>query len=121
MSRRGVVRAGAFGSVARGQATKSSDVDFLVEYEEGRTLFDLAGARLDLSEALGREVDVATAGSLHPGLRERILREAVSICWIGTPPWPGGCFVLVERVAAGDASWWRAALLPQLIVMDLIY
>jgi uncharacterized protein len=79
MARRGVVRAGVFGSFARGEANDASDVDFLVEFEPGRTLLDLAGLRLDLCEALGREVDVATRGSLHPGLRERILREVVPI------------------------------------------
>ena len=79
MSRRGVVRAGVFGSFARGEATKSSDADFFVEFEEGRTLVDLSGLRLDLCEVLGREVDVATLGSLHPELRERILREVVPL------------------------------------------
>ncbi|MBA2667673.1 MAG: nucleotidyltransferase family protein [Trueperaceae bacterium] len=79
MSRRGVVRAGVFGSFARGDATEASDVDFLVEFEQGRTLLDLAGLRLDLCEALGRDVDVATPGSLHPELRDRILREVVPI------------------------------------------
>lgn len=43
------------------------------------TLLDLSGLRLDLCEALGWEVDVATPGSLHPGLRGRILPEVVSI------------------------------------------
>lgn len=79
MSRRGVVRAGVFGSFARGDASDSSDVDFLVEFEEGRTLVDLAGLRLDLCDALGREVDVATPGSLHPKMRDRILLEVVSL------------------------------------------
>ncbi len=79
MARRGVVRAGVFGSFARGEASASSDVDFLVEFEEGRTLLDLSGLRLDLCDALGREVDVATPGSLHPRLRDRILGEVVSI------------------------------------------
>lgn len=79
MARRGVVRAGLFGSFARGDATADSDVDFLVEFEEDRTLLDLAGLRLDLREALGRDVDVATPGSLHPKLRNRILREVVRI------------------------------------------
>ncbi len=79
MSRRGVVRASIFGSVARGEATDTSDVDFLVEFERGRTLVDLAGLRLDLCEALGRDVDVATPGSLHPKLRDRILGELVSV------------------------------------------
>lgn len=66
MACRGVVRAGLFGSFARGDATADSDLDFLVEFEEDRTLLDLAGLRLDLREASGRDVDVATPGSLHP-------------------------------------------------------
>lgn len=79
MSRRGVVRASIFGSVARGEATAGSDVDLLVEFEKGRTLVDLSGLRLDLCEILGRDVDVATRGSLHPKLRDAILRELVPI------------------------------------------
>lgn len=68
-----------FGSFVRGEATESSDVDFLVEFEKGRTLLDLSGLRLYLRDAFGREIDVATSGSLHPGLRERIMREVVPI------------------------------------------
>lgn len=79
MSRRGVVRASIFGSVARGEATAGSDVDFLVEFEKGRTLVDLSGLHLDLCEILGRDVDVATRGSLHPRLRDHILRELVPL------------------------------------------
>jgi hypothetical protein len=79
MSRRGVVRASIFGSAARGEATASSDIDFLVEFEKGRTLVDLSGLRLDLCDALGREVDVATPGSLHPKLRDQILGELVPV------------------------------------------
>lgn len=79
MSRRGVVRAGIFGSFARGEATASSDVDFLVEFEKGRTLVDLSGLRLDLREVLGRDVDIATPRSLHPKLRDRILGELIPV------------------------------------------
>ncbi len=79
LRRRGVVRASVFGSAARDEATPESDVDFLVEFEEGRTLLDLSGLRLDLRDILGREVDVATPRSLHPALRERILSEQVRI------------------------------------------
>lgn len=79
MAQRGVVRASIFGSVARGEATAASDVDFLVEFERGRTLVDLAGLRLDLCEVLGRDADVATPGSLHPKLRDRILDELVPV------------------------------------------
>ena len=79
MRRRGVVRASVFGSVARGEADADSDVDFLVEFEKGRTLLDLSGLRLDLAEVLGCDVDVATPKSLHPELRDRIMGELVVI------------------------------------------
>ena len=79
MRRRGVVRAGVFGSVARGEDTPESDVDFLVEFEEGRTLLDLSGLRLDLIDLLDRDVDVATPSSLHPRLRDQILAEVVPL------------------------------------------
>ena len=79
MRRRGVVRAGVFGSVARGEDTPESDVDFLVEFEDGRTLLDLSGLRLDLIDLLDRDVDVATPSSLHPRLRDQILAEVVPL------------------------------------------
>lgn len=79
MRRRGVVRAGVFGSLARGEGTPQSDVDFLVEFEKGRTLLDLSGLRLDLREALDRDVDVATPNSLHPEMKDQILSDLVRI------------------------------------------
>jgi hypothetical protein len=79
MRRRGVVHAAVFGSIARGDAGPSSDIDFLVEFEEGRSLLDLSGLVVDLREALGRDVDVATPNSLYPKLRDAILRELVPI------------------------------------------
>jgi predicted nucleotidyltransferase len=79
MRRRGVLRAALFGSVARAQTTATSNIDFLVEFEEGRSLLDLVGLRLDLQEVLQCDVDVATPGSLHPKLRDRILGELVPL------------------------------------------
>ena len=79
MRKRGVVRASVFGSVARGEDDAASDVDFLVELEEGRTLIDLSGLRLELQELLGRKVEVGTPGSLHPELRDAILQEAIRV------------------------------------------
>ena len=64
-----------FGSVARGDNRENSDVDFLVEFEEGRTLFDLIGFRLDLCELLGVDVDIVTPNSLQY-MREPVLAEA---------------------------------------------
>jgi uncharacterized protein len=67
-----------FGSVVRGENREASDVDFLVEFEKGRTLFDLIGLRLDLQELLGVQVDVVTPGSLCY-IRSRVLSEAKSL------------------------------------------
>ncbi len=65
-----------FGSVAQGTADETSDVDFLVDLEEGRSLFDLGGLLMDLQELLHRKVDVVTKNALHWYIRDRILKEA---------------------------------------------
>ena len=64
-----------FGSVARGGSREESDVDFLVDFDKGRTLFDLIGLRLDLKDLLGVEVDIVTPNSLRY-IREQVLAEA---------------------------------------------
>ena len=64
-----------FGSVARGDNDEESDVDFLVNMEQGRTLFDLVGFRLDLQDLLDVPVEVVTVNSLKY-IRERVLSEA---------------------------------------------
>ena len=68
----------AFGSVVRGDNHAESDVDLLVDLDEGRTLFDLAGFVADVQDLLGAKVDVVTPGGLRY-LRERVLSEAVPI------------------------------------------
>ena len=68
-----------FGSVARGEADASSDVDFLVEMEPGRSLFDLGGLLMDLQELLNCKVDVVTEKGLRKRIRERVLKEAISL------------------------------------------
>ena len=72
----GVSQIRIFGSVARGESGPGSDVDFLVEMEEGRSLLDLVGLWQDLEELLGCKVDVITEGGMSPYLRERIYEEA---------------------------------------------
>ena len=76
--RHGASNVRVFGSVARGVNREDSDVDFLVEFEPARTLFDLIALRLDLKDLLGAEVDVVTPGSLRY-VRERVLSEAVRL------------------------------------------
>jgi predicted nucleotidyltransferase len=68
-----------FGSVARGESDEASDLDFLVELDEGRSLFDLGGLQYDLEQMLGRRVDVVTGRGLKARMRERVFREAMPI------------------------------------------
>lgn len=68
-----------FGSVATGESRPDSDVDFLVDLESGRTLFDLAGFLGDLRDLLGTEIDVVESRSIHPYIRDRVLAEAVGL------------------------------------------
>jgi len=68
-----------FGSVARGTADERSDIDFLVDLAPGRSLLDLGGLLYELQQLLGRSVDVITAAGLRPRIRDRVLKEAVSI------------------------------------------
>ncbi len=68
-----------FGSVARKEADVNSDVDFLVEMEPGRSLFDLGGLLMELQDLLGCDVDVVTEKGLRDRIRERVLNEAVTL------------------------------------------
>ncbi len=68
-----------FGSVARREADAESDIDFLVEMEPGRTLFDIGGLLMDLQELLGCSVDVVTEDGLRKRIRERVLKEAIAL------------------------------------------
>jgi len=67
-----------FGSVARADNHEDSDVDLLVEFEAGKTLFDLIGLKLDLESLLGVKVDVVTPNSLRY-IRDRVLAEALPL------------------------------------------
>jgi predicted nucleotidyltransferase len=76
---RGARNIRVFGSVARGDNDDKSDVDFLVEMEPGRTLFDLSGLLIDLESLLHVSVDVVSERGLRPRIRERVLAEAVPL------------------------------------------
>jgi len=68
-----------FGSVARGEATASSDVDFLIALKPDKSLLDLGGFLMDLKALLACEVDVATEAMLKARMCERVLQEAVPL------------------------------------------
>lgn len=72
----GVRRLGLFGSVARGEDTEQSDLDFLVEFES-KSFDSYMDLRDFLERLFGRRVDLVMAGALKPRLRGKILRETV--------------------------------------------
>jgi hypothetical protein len=77
--RRGAHNIRVFGSVARGADTEGSDVDLLVDLDDGVGVVSLAGLRRELRELLGVDVDVVPATQLKPGLRAQALTEAITL------------------------------------------
>jgi uncharacterized protein len=78
-ARHGAGNVRVFGSVARGDADAASDIDFLVDFEPGRSLLDLAALLVDLEDLLGHPVDVVTEPGLKARIRQRVLAEAVPV------------------------------------------
>lgn len=78
-ARHGASNIRVFGSVARGDTDGASDVDFLVDMESGRSLFDMGGLLMDLADLLDCDVDVVTPKSLRERIRERVLTEAKAL------------------------------------------
>jgi predicted nucleotidyltransferase len=68
-----------FGSVARSEDTSDSDIDFLIDMEESRSLLDLVGFKQELEAMLNRPADVLTERGISPYLRKRILAEAIAL------------------------------------------
>jgi predicted nucleotidyltransferase len=75
----GARNARVFGSTVRGENDERSDVDFLVDLEPGRSLFDLGGLLMALQELLRRPVDVVTEKGLRPRIRDQVRATAVKL------------------------------------------
>lgn len=73
-----VVKAGIFGSYARGKAKRNSDIDILIEPPKGIG-FGFAGIQLELEEKLGKKVHLVTYKSIHPYIKKNILADEVRI------------------------------------------
>lgn len=74
-----VVRSSVFGSFARGESTRKSDIDILVEFGKQKSLLDLVRLQREIKEILHRDVDLLTYKSIHPRLKKYILRDEVKI------------------------------------------
>lgn len=77
--RYGVERVYLFGSYARGCATVDSDIDLRIDKGTLRGLFALSGMRLDICDALSKDVDLLTTNSLDENFRSKIQRDEVLI------------------------------------------
>jgi predicted nucleotidyltransferase len=78
-ARHGAYNVRVFGSVARGDASASSDLDLLVDLEQGRSLLDHAALLLEIQSLLGCDVDVVTSKGLRPRMRARVMAEAIPL------------------------------------------
>jgi len=79
LKKQGVKKAALFGSQARGDTKKNSDVDLLVKLPKRFGLFEMGGLKMDLEEALNKKVDLVEYAAIHPLLKKQILKEKISI------------------------------------------
>ena len=81
LKKNNVARAGIFGSYARGEAKKRSDIDILIEVRKGKkfSLFDLVGVQMELEKKLGKKVDLLTYNGISPYLKKYILEDEIKI------------------------------------------
>lgn len=74
-----VTKAGIFGSFARGEQKKNSDVDILIEMDDGSGLIKLIQLKAKLEKEVGKKVDVVEYCAIRRQLRESILRDEIPI------------------------------------------
>ena len=74
-----VTKAGIFGSFARGEQKKGSDVDILIEIGDWASLLELAGLKLELQEAVMRKVDIVEYSCIRKEIKENILNDEIQV------------------------------------------
>jgi uncharacterized protein len=74
-----IKKAALFGSYVRGDNTKESDIDILVELPENATLFELGGLKIDLEETLRKKVDVVQYKNISALIRDSVLSNQYPI------------------------------------------
>jgi len=78
LKQNGIAKAGIFGSFARGEQNKGSDLDILILPPKGMG-FGFVGVRLELEKELRRKVDLLSYRAIHPLLKKKILEDEVRI------------------------------------------
>jgi uncharacterized protein len=80
LKKNGVIKAGIFGSYARGDAKKKSDIDLLIKFKGStKSLLDLIKLEDELEQNLHKKVDVITYRSINRHIKKKILNEEVRI------------------------------------------
>lgn len=79
LKRQGVLKAAIFGSFARGEETKNSDLDLLVRMPKNKTFLDMAGLKVELEDKLGRDVDLVEYDTIRPLIKDQVLRDKKEI------------------------------------------
>lgn len=75
----GIKRSSLFGSYVRGDATSTSDIDILVDYPDGLSLFDVVDIQTKLEAALGMKVDLVSFDRIKPRIKQSILSSQVPV------------------------------------------
>jgi len=80
LKKHGVKRAGIFGSYARGEQKKNSDVDILVEIDNDRlSLLDFIGIKLEIERKIGKKVDLVEYHVIKPRIKDKVIKEEIRI------------------------------------------
>ncbi len=79
LKKHNVLRAYIFGSAVRGELKKNSDIDILVDIDNDKSLFDFIQLKLEIEEQVNRKVDLVEYSTVYPMIKERIIKEQVSL------------------------------------------
>ena len=79
LKKNGALRAGIFGSYARGDPKKNSDIDILVKLPKDLSLLDFVGIKLELEDALKKKVDLVEYHLIKQRIKKGILKEEIRV------------------------------------------
>ncbi len=79
LKKNNIKKAGVFGSYARGDFNKNSDIDILIMPPKDMSLLDISGIKIELEDDLNKKVDLVSYNYIHPKLKDRILKSEVKI------------------------------------------
>ena len=79
LRKKGAVQIALFGSYARGEERKNSDIDILVKFNKQKSLVEFVKIEQDLSEVVGKKIDLLTEKSISPHLIGKIKKEMVKL------------------------------------------